>query len=99
MIGKAFGQWGIAGKLAAVLVLMLLAQQAYEVFSDNRFIKRIVRIHGGSKLAEGEATLLAFYSTARENAKQRLVSLTREPRFKAVLKRRDYFFLASSSTA
>lgn len=89
MIGKAFGQWGIAGKLAAVLVLMLLAQQAYEVFSDNRFIKRIVRIHGGSKLAEGEATLLAFYSTARENAKQRLVSLTREPRFKAVLKLGD----------
>ena len=89
MIRRAFGSWGIGGKLAVSLVLLLLVQQTWEIASDSRFSSRIIEIHGRTKLAEGEATLRAFYSASREEAKQRLLALTREPRFKAVLRLGD----------
>ncbi len=81
--------WGIGGKLAASLVLVIVTQQTYETISDSRFTSEIIRIHGRAKVAAGEAALRAFYFTSREDHIQRLHAATREPRFKAVLRLGD----------
>ena len=80
---------GIGGKLAGALLALMLLQQAFEVLSDNRFTTKIIDIHGRAKMNESEAALRAAYGMLNDDAKQRLQELTREPRFKAVIKLGD----------
>lgn len=85
-------RWGSARfhtKLGLSLLFLIVVQASIEIGAERNFSGELIRLHARNRVAESQTAFRAAEALLFDNAKLRIQEVTREPRFKAVVKLGD----------
>lgn len=76
-------------KLGLSLLTLIVMQVVIEIGADRKFSGELIHLHARNRVTESQTAFRAAEALLFDNAKLRIQEVTREPRFKAVVKLGD----------